>query len=381
MYKFLIILLFTCSVKIKAADTLTFTMVDSISNLYYSNNEWNKLIIFGEEAIKQDIDYKKLRQKIGYAYYINESYYNAQTHYQKAYFFDRYDENSILYLYYCAVNIGNQSAAQYYAGKLSKSTRQSLNIALTEIISSLDVEYNYKLNDSDIRSNPNYYRVGVNSLIGNRINIYQSVSTYNQIVNSNVLTKQNEYFVSTKLTLYPNSTLTMSYHFLATKINTDIFWGNMFFSKFSSSIQRFNWGLSASYLDNLMGKYKQIDANIGYILPGKLHFSTYSTLSSMINNNEKKYVFAQKIGLFAFKPLWVETNIILGNIKNYNDNNGLYIYNSLDATVFRTAATFYLKISKNWRLIGNYTYDKKEITNLHTNYNQHSFSGGLIWKL
>ncbi|HET7732348.1 MAG TPA: hypothetical protein VFK73_00820, partial [Paludibacter sp.] len=89
----------------------------------------------------------------------------------------------------------------------------------------------------------------------------------------------------------------------------------------------------------------------------------------------------QTASALLFKKLGVEGNITWGNLNNFSDNNGLYIYNSLDPTTFRTGLTAYWYLLPKISLFGNYTYDTKLIEESNTNYNQHSFSGGIIWKI
>lgn len=381
MYKYVILAFILSITSIKAQDTITFQVVDSITSNFYDAGNWENLIKLGEKAVNQQIDYKKLRQRMGYAYFVTSDFYNAQIQYQHAYTFDKYDENTNLYLYYCALNIGNDNAIDFYAGKLSSETRKKLKISLIKIVNAIDLEYNYKLTDSDIRSNPIYYRVGVNTLLGSRINIYQAGSAYSQTVNSTVLTKQMEYYVSGNFSINASSSILLAYHYLLTDVNSDSFNGNLYYAKFSKHFGRLSLGLNGSYFTNLMGNYKQVDANIGYVLPGALEFSINSNVTGFFETNNNRLIFTQKLGIHPFKPIWLETSFILGNIKNFNDNNGLYIYNSLDPTTLRTGLTFYWKISNKISFIGNYTYDKKEITNSTINYNQHSFSGGILWKL
>jgi len=71
----------------------------------------------------------------------------------------------------------------------------------------------------------------------------------------------------------------------------------------------------------------------------------------------------------------------LGNLNNYHEYNGLYIYNALDPNTFRTGLSLFYVLSKNFTALFNYTYDIKHIDLKDINYNQHSFSGGIIWKL
>jgi len=79
--------------------------------------------------------------------------------------------------------------------------------------------------------------------------------------------------------------------------------------------------------------------------------------------------------------LWLEGTVTVGNLKNYNDNNGMYLYNTLDPTIFRVGLSAFISLSKNITFVGNYTYDTKQIEFTNIKYNQHSISGGIIWKL
>jgi len=74
----------------------------------------------------------------------------------------------------------------------------------------------------------------------------------------------------------------------------------------------------------------------------------------------------------------------VGNLKNYTEFNGLYVYNSGDVTTFRTGLTLYWYVRKKFILFGNYSFNRKEYQNttgITTNYNQHLFSSGIIWKI
>ncbi len=94
-----------------------------------------------------------------------------------------------------------------------------------------------------------------------------------------------------------------------------------------------------------------------------------------------RIVFSQSIGTLVFKKLWLRGSVTLGNLKNFADNNGLYIYNSIDPTTFRTAYCAFWTQSKHIIVFGNYTFDKKNIIDKKINYIQHSCSTGIIWKI
>ena len=81
------------------------------------------------------------------------------------------------------------------------------------------------------------------------------------------------------------------------------------------------------------------------------------------------------------RKLWLQGALTLGNLNNFVDNDGLYLYNSIDYTTFRAGASAYLYLNNHLTFFTNYTYDKKQTTETQYLYNQHSISGGLIWKI
>jgi prophage tail gpP-like protein len=92
-------------------------------------------------------------------------------------------------------------------------------------------------------------------------------------------------------------------------------------------------------------------------------------------------IFSQVAGINLSKKLWAEGSVTFGNLQNYTDHNALYVYNSVDPTVFRTGASLYWYLHKNLTLYGNYLYDTKEVEQTSGQYIQHSFLTGIIWKL
>lgn len=369
-----------------AQENIAFSSVDSITYQSYLSGDWETLIRIGKDAIKQGIDYKYLRQRMGYAYFIKANYYAARLQYEKALKFDESDSDTRLYLYYCALNIGDDSNARFRASKLKSDIQKSEGLKPFKILNAADVEYNYKANDAglSIRSNPNYYRIGLNTQLAYRLNFYQAISQYFQTINT-TSTVQTEYYSLLNWTLGPHSSLDAGYHRVITKAGTTIYDGNMFFAKYSKRINRFNLGVNGSILTNATSNVIQLGILGGVILPGKANIYLNSSLQSLTDSVETRIIYSQSIGAKIFKPIWIEGNITLGNIKNYNDHDGLYLYNSIDATTFRSGISIFYLLNKNIKFIVNYTYDLKEITNpfssINSNYNQYSFSGGIIWKI
>jgi hypothetical protein len=214
--------------------------------------------------------------------------------------------------------------------------------------------------------------------------------------------RQIEYFALLNWTITPHLNFNIGYHYLNSNINikntyaykiysipyktikdtTLNMQGNMLCSKLTYSVNRFDFGLSGSvfYYDSILTQQYGIHA--GVLLPGRYNIYLRSSLNGIIDSkNNNRLIFNQSTGALLFKKLWVQGDITLGNLDNYYDNNGLYIYNSLDPTVFRSGLTLFWNILPKISLFGNYSYDRKLIKEDMTYYNQHSFLGGIAWKI
>lgn len=418
MHKLLIFGLLFVSFAVNAQDAQYDLRVDTVTYGYYLNGDWNKLIDTAKQALKNDIDFKYMRQRLGYAYFVKGNYYASQQQYEKALKFDKEDIDTRTYLYYCGLNTGNEANTRYRAGLLTDELKKTYGIKPFRILNSVDLEYCYKANDNATRGNPAYYRAGISSQLSYRFSLYQSVSTYAQKNVSiyketnaqiNVETfdstniKQFEYFALLNWSLTPHFNLNIGYHYLNTGIKNRYIYtyklynqptkrvkdttatsnlpGNLFCSKFSYTINRFDFALSGSVLfyDSILTQQYGVQA--GVVLPGKLNFTLKSSLYAVLTPDNNRMIFSQTASALLSKKLSLEANITWGNLNNFSDNNGLYIYNSLDPSTFRTGLTAYWQLLPKIWLFGNYTYDTKLIELYNTNYNQHSFSGGIIWKM
>ena len=393
----------------KLNNSLNFQYVDSVSYQYYLAGNWNELIKTGKDAIRQQIDYKRLRQRMGYAYFMKADYYLAMAQYEAALNFDKSDMDTRIYLYYCGLNTGNESYARYQVAKLPEETQKFIDPKSFKIVDAIDVEYNYKSNNSKIRSNPTYWRVGCSTKLSYQLSLYQAFSSYLQNLDSigteyNFFSRsaviQNEYYAGLSWKPAANFEFMLGYHHINTKINDSVSYqiplidvvrkdtvlqtGNLFFGKIAFKYNRFDIGLSASMLTYSKILTQQYTLMAGVTLPGRLCIQLKSKVDAMFGNQTSRLIFSQTVDLTPLKNIWVEGNVTLGNLKNYADYNGLYILNSKDPTTFKTGVTVFWQIINKVTLFSNYGYDIKQIkgtNNTNTNYNQHSFSGGIIWKI
>ena len=381
MYKYIVLLfLFFPLISFPQAK-LSFQKTDSLSYQYFLKSDWKKLIGLTKEAFKQDIDSKFMRQRAGYAYFMTGDYAAAKKQYEKALAFDLGDDISRDYLYYSCFNLGSENT-RFYAGNLSIESKTRLGIRQYNPVEFIDTEYNLKTDESSTRSNQMYYRVGINTELGYRVSLYQAFSYYEQTI-SWVLTKQPEYLALLKWTISPVWHLKIAYHRLSTNSGNIAYPGNMGYISLSSQLNRVNLEANASVLKSSLGTTNQMGLQASYILPGRSNIYITSSLVGMIESSAFRTIYSQTAGLKCFKNLWAEGNMTLGNLKNYNTNNSIYIYNSVDPTIFRTGLSLFYFVGKHLTLIGNFTFDQQEIENIifKAFYYQYSYSGGLKWRL
>lgn len=386
---FLFILICFLGQKSFAQENLSYTYVDSISYNQYLSGQWDNLIQTGKQAISENIDFKRLRQRIGYAYFIKGDYYASQYQYEKALKFDDTDQDTRLYLYYCGINTGDLSNARYHARFLNEETKTNLNIKSFKLIDAIDLEYNIKTNNDSTRSNPTYKRIGLNSKLGYRLNLYQAFSNYNQSFSKyielynlsyNYNSVQNEYFASLNYLISKHTNLTLAYHYINANVDNTYYPGNIFHTQFQTHINRFDIGLSASNFISSIDSSLQIGLHTGYVVPGKMNLYLKNSTYYLNNITGNRIIFSQSIGALVIKKVWAEGNVTLGDLNNYIDKGGLYVYNSLDKTIFRTGLSLFWNTGKKITIFGNYSFDKKTNNDSFNTYNQHSISGGLIWK-
>ena len=81
MVRYIIAALLFFPVVLKAQQPVTFLSSDSITYQCYLKGDWDKLISTGKQAIAQNINYKRLRQRMGYALFATADYYGSLAQY------------------------------------------------------------------------------------------------------------------------------------------------------------------------------------------------------------------------------------------------------------------------------------------------------------
>jgi hypothetical protein len=372
-----------------AQETMNYHYVDSLTLSYYNSGEWNKLIEVGQHAIAEGIDYKYLRQRLGYSFFSRGDYFNAKFHFEKALSFDSFNSFTLEYLYYSYLYTGREEYAGFLARRLNSELKKALSVNSFEPLESIELEYNYKFAATIHRSDPQYYRLGINSKIGYRLTLSQSFSNYKQVlftqpidIYETISVRQPEYYGLLKYSASNHFLLKTAYHFIDTPSDTTVNNGNLIYFAFSKDLNRFSIETYGSILSFGQELTYQTGILTGFIFPGQSSFILTGTVSGLFQQNNSRVIYNQKAELKVHKKTWIEGSLTFGRMIDYNDYNGLYVYNSIDPLTFRSGATLVYYLNRKIALWANFSFEQKEyLENSSFHYNQFSYLGGIKWKL
>lgn len=389
---------------VKAQSVWTPAYVDSVTYQSFLEEDWDRVIKIGRYAVRQGINFKYLQQRMGYASYQKADYYEAMRYYEKALTFDPTDQGSLTYLYFSGLETGNSAYSRYFAGKFSAENKRNYHQKAIRPVGGLDVEYNYQWNKELNRSDPSFERIGLSTDLSYSASLYQSVSKFRQNADyaddyneyrSTIL--QDEYYVLLSKYFNANFAVDLGYHYVHTKFRTAVYdltlqevtetidtlsyHGNLWFGGVRYKWNRFHFGVSTSYLSMEYNHVLQTGMQVGVALPGKQHFFLNNALYLMTDDVDTWMVVKNSIGMLLGKKFWLEAYQTLGNLDNFADLNGMYLFNSFDQTLSRKGLSLFWYVHPHWTLFSNFTLEMKLNSYLDNSYLQQSLTGGIIWKL
>jgi hypothetical protein len=372
-----------------AQEKSDFRSVDSLTYSYYISGDWNRLVKTGKQSISSGIDYKFLRQRLGFAYFSKGDFYNAGMNFEKALNFDSYDQFTLEYLYYSLLNSGREQYSASIPDKLDPQLRSKMKIIRFSPITSIEAEFDYKFSQSALRSDPRYFRAGIGSKLGYRISLYQSFSNYNTLyifrqygrdVYSGI--QQRGYFASVGWNISRHILLKGAYHFLHTSAALSQYNGNLFLFAIAPDFNRFSFEAHGSLFNSGNSTVYQAGLSAALVFPVRSELYIKGNASYISREDGSNFVYNPSAGLRLWKGAWLEAGMTTGNMDRYNDFNGLYVYNTYDPVVFRYGATFTYYLGKHASFWVNYSYESKEYNEDRTySYNQFSYLGGFKWKM
>ncbi len=390
--KYTLILAFLVAVTAgKAQDVKSFDQADSTSNALLQLADWQQLIAFGERSINSGFDFPALRQRLGNAYMVKENYSAALSEFAVVFKNDSYNQTARYYAYLCHKYLNQEPGASYNAAYVDTALLKSGQITPYGLINA-GLETGLKFAADPYRGNASYTRVSLSNRLSWRWQLEQSLVYFNQAINNNnvqvpgaplvtgTADQQLEYYIKLNYSLTENLILIGAYHYLNTNYESVTYSNNIGIAGIKYTGTCFNLQADVN-LGNMIGHHlTQYNAGLMLYPAGNLDFYTISRGSYLEQNGSGSGIFGQSVGYKVVKNTWAETSATFGNLDNYIDADGLYIYNAIDATKLKLGETIFYQLSKNAQLQLNYTYEQKQDDNHNLNYNQNSITAGLLWK-
>ena len=389
--KYLIFLLFMAMIHTAKAQVNALQVADSVSTDLYNAGNWKQLISYGDQLLVGGIDFTGLRLRIAYANFITGDYKHALKQYGVVLAKDPYNITARYYAYYCDKYLTDDLHATYNLSYLDKETLHKDGIN-TPLITDIQAETGIKQNNNINRDNASYSRIGIGNRIGWRLQLEQSVAYFNQDIfelydidrirttSLHLADQQKEYHAKLSFALNQNVAIIGSYHYLNTK--------------FDGTVNNSNLGLiglkiAGTYVDiqadadfGWLNKksLEQYNAKLTYYPFGNFNLYTISRASVKQLNSTRNFIFDQILGFKLIKNTWLESSVTLGNLDDYLDADGLYVYDGIDNTTFKCGEAAYYQLNNNVQLQLNYFYERKSDAYQSLKYDQNSVTVGIVWK-
>ncbi len=367
----IIILFVFCISNIYAQDTLNFNYVNNQTYHYFETQQWTKLIILGNAALENDVDFYYLQTRLGIAYYEKKKYRKAIKYFETALKQKANDAVISEYLYFSYLFSGRELDASVLSKNFSNELKTKIGIK-QPFFKSISISGLYLPNNEEsslinrdidgddniygsqqIDENRTAYSVGIENRIGNKMlvnySFSQSFSAEKQQMkyrdtayNFNLNNVQNKSYI--KITYRAAKGLKLSFalnilniqssaNYLTTNSSTsDLYLHNTYDSIFVPNGQRYAildvYDTIPDYIDNYTAQTNSDNSNwTDFALAFSL-WKDFSSLKLGLNfsyykiNNSRSY---QPSVTLVYYPLYNLNLYLLTNINNQ-------IYRSTDLT-------------------------------------------------
>ena len=365
------------------AQDLSIAEADGQSLALFNKGDWKGLVSYGNEQLKNKIDFPLLRMRMGYAAYMQGNFSQSLIQYKKVWKEDKTNETALYYVYLNNLYLNNTNEATFYAGNLSKASIPNKKSAVR--ISCIETEFGIKIPSNNFRKNANYFRLGLNIQLGKYIELQQSGMFYGQNIserdivgvknNNNISINQGEYYAKMTTVLGGNVSLVGGLHYLNTSFNNLIYNNIIGFGGIKLTTPYLHVKAMANFANISGNNYTQFDAVLSLYPLGNTKF--YAISKAYLGNS---FVFSQVAGVSLSKKIWLEGLVMLGAYDVLLNNDALYVYNDIDTKKFSAGGSLYASLGKKTIFSINYTFDDKtKFNTTNNNFYQQSITGGLKW--
>lgn len=401
------------------------------------------------------MDCYTLRLRLGILYFNQKSYIKAKEEFNAALKFNSYDSLLFEYIYYCDVFTGKTEIADIKSNNYPITLKKKLGIKNLKLLNETSLDAGYYSNSSSQLTLPSalktigstpppipqpgspapmYYRLieqnknldmqfaqlTLDSKLSTRFYLTNSLGYYNLSKEKNILANNTQQTFQTNLIQYDYAITGRYYLNAKYGFNFTYHFNQLSYDKiknsFNTSIRTYSFYKENAVENNhLVSASLRIHNKKGWFEPGysfskiyqsnvhqpKLSFFYFpanknklymnTNIAAVIQSTGKNLVLNQIFGYKTGKVFTPEFSLYLGRLMNYNENNGIIMYNLADDIKLKAALNLYFNLTKNLRFSIYSSYLRREnvstFTNLRNinsyqviNYNQLTLTGGLSWK-
>ena len=329
--------------------------------------------MYGNQAINNDIDFPYLRLRLGYASFSIGNYKAAIKEYNAVLKNDFYNQTARYYAYLCHKYLNQDLQASFQEAYIDTGQLKKEDITPYDWINA-GIETGLKVPRNDSRSKGIYTRLFLSNRLSWKVQLDQSIQFFGQSINNFKPNEDNiqeaydklksadqqiEYYAKVSYAIAENTVLLGAYHYLNTHFQSLAHNSNMGFAglKYTSTYFDLQGDMNFGYL--LDHYVEQYNAGLLFYPLGNLNLYAVSRGSYLWQNDAGQVIYNQRVGFKLFKNLWSETSVTFGNLDNYNEADGLYVYNLVDATKLKLGETAFYQVTKI-DAITNKLYLRKE---------------------
>ncbi len=375
----------------------SFSRYDKQTYAHYLQQDWQALINTGKAALKEGIDFYYLRMRLGIAYYEKGQYRQAIAHFNKALAYNSYNPLAAEYLYYAYKLAGRLADANLVYGQYKPQLGQRQVASPYGVISGFYSEGGLKfLSPANDEAGPlKYMHAGAQQQLGGRLSLYhgymrisQNINRYETVNNpgpgppttSKTTRKyvQNEYYLRAAVPLVAGLQLTGSLHTQA--ITDSVRYNNLaFMAGLTASIKLFDFSATYGLARIKATRQQQVALGITvYPAPG---LYLQSVFTHHRDGDRGNTIFLQKTGVRTGANTWLEAYGSFGDMRNVQDMDGFYQYNTPDPLTLRLGLTGIFYLGVRTKLLVGYTYENYEALATNLPYQQHYTFTGLQFLL
>lgn len=415
---------------------------DSITYALYLQQNWDKLIVEGEKALKTGVDFYYLQMRIAIAWYVKRNFRHAIVHFENALKYDQNNQIVLEYLYFAYLFAGRDYDMRRINHRLSDEVINRSKIQKNKFLHELYFEGAYGMagdlssQNKQGRHNQydsiytetwkydqlNYLHAGAKFNIFPWLSLYQGysrltsdfsqeISYFQQPVETFVeKARQHEYYGNAEISPASGLKITPAWHLCWIDyderiayydvMNLNLGFDTIDWKKenytFSLSIikdlKKFAFEASGVYSDFEMKKLKQAGLAVHFYPMGNSDLFSKTGFEYVWSDNDDYLVFNQLLGFKPTEKTWFHAEMTIGNLRDYAEKNAYVIYNAPEEINYKVEFFLLHNLNKHLDLSLRYRYmqrenqllayiDDDQSTMITTKYPYHTFITGLTWRL